>query len=241
MNKQSLHNLAINVDGEASENLLDFSTTVDGSRFDSVQVLFRKQEEELIKLINEFKGGLILGCVAWLTSKPILTALAGCQNVQIIVQKEDFLRPDIGVKNTDSWKTELWKLYKSVKCNLVRYDFRAPISNLSVCGDPTVEAIRCIGNHNKDKNPAFPRAHHKFLIFCKLENEAFTPIKLWTGSFNLTKNAMQSFENAVVFSDKTGNNGLFDAFVKEHHQLFALSETLNWTQTWSTPEFRIGT
>lgn len=241
MSTYSLHDLGINVDGEAPQHLEDFSININNASFDSVQVLFRKQEEEIIKLISEYQDDLILGCVAWLTSKPILTALASCKNVQIVVQKEDFLRPDIGIRSTGNWKKELLKLYNAVTCDMVRYDFKSPMNNLSVCADPTVEAIRCVGNHNKDKNPAFPRAHHKFLIFCKLDNEEYIPTKLWTGSFNLTKNAVQSFENAVIFTDNSGKNKLFEAFVNEHHQIFAISEKLNWTESWATPEFRIGT
>jgi hypothetical protein len=240
MSTYSLHDLGINVDGEAPQKLEDFSVNINNASFDSVQVLFRKQEEEIVKLIKEFKNGLILGCIAWLTSKPILTALASCKNVQIVVQKEDFLRPDIGFKNTDSWRTELSKLYKAITCEMVRYDFKAPMNNLSYCADPTVDAIRCVGNHNKDKNPAFPRAHHKFLIFCKITNEKYLPIKVLTGSFNLTKNAVQSFENAVIFTDNSGKSELFEAFINEHHQIFAISEKLNWTESWATPEFRIG-
>lgn len=240
MSTYSLHDLSINVAWEAPQKLEDFSVNINNASFDSVQVLFRKQEEEIIKLINEFEDGVILGCVAWLTSKPILTALASCKNVQIVVQKEDFLRPDIGIRNTNNWKAELSKLYNAITCDMARYKFKSPMTDLSYCADPTIDAIRCVGNHNKDKNPAFPRAHHKFLIFCKLTDENYVPTKLWTGSFNLTKNAMQSFENAVLFTDNSGKNDLFEAFIKEHHQIFAISEKLNWTENWATPQFRIG-
>lgn len=241
MNNLSLHNLLIDIDGEAGQPLTDFSTKIKNPIFDDVEVIFRNQENKLIGLINEFSSGAIFGCVAWLTSKPILKALANCQNVQIVVQKEDFLRPDIGVKSNDNWKKELWTLYNNLKCDLTRYDFNEPVSSLSVCGDPTVDAIRCVGNHNKDKNPAFPRAHHKFLVFCKMVDGKYIPIKLWTGSFNLTKNATMSFENAIIFTDNSGQSELISSFLKEHHQIFSISENVDWTENWATPEFRIGT
>ena len=43
------------------------------------------------------------------------------------------------------------------------------------------------------------------------------------------------------YEEKINKNGIINSFLKEHHQIFALSEQLNWTDTWTTPEFRIGT
>lgn len=245
MTNISLHDLAINVDGEAPQQLNDYSTRMSSPHFDTVEAIFKNQESRLLDLIKNFENGAIFGCVAWLTSTPILKALQKCKNVQIVVQKEDFLRPDIDTKNIDKWKSELWQLYSTIKCDIERHQFREPIGNLSVCGDPTVDGIRCVGNHNFEKKPAFPRAHHKFLIFCNVnkteDTTSYIPVALWTGSFNLTKNATHSFENVLYFTDASGNNEIINAFLKEHHQIFALSEPLNWNDVWSAPEFRIGT
>ncbi|OMP74731.1 hypothetical protein, partial [[Flexibacter] sp. ATCC 35208] len=178
-------------------------------------------------------------------STPVLKALGKCKNVQIVVQKEDFLRPDVNVKNVDAWKTELWKLYKGVKCDIERHQFRKPMGDLSVCADPTVDGIRCVGNHNKENRSAFPRAHHKFLVFCNVTEtemyKTYDPVALWTGSFNITKNATLSFENVIYFTEKSGKNEIINSFINEHHQIFALSEALNWSSVWTEPEFRIGT
>lgn len=245
MSPVNLHNLSIAVDGEKPQQLKNHSVEVKSPHFETLEVIFKDQESKLLEKIKAFEKGAIFGCVAWLTSVPVLRALGKCQNVQIIVQKEDFLRPDIGVRNLDRWKSELWKLYRDIKCDLERHDFREPMCNLSICGDPTVEGIRCVGNHNLEKTAAFPRAHHKFLVFCNIvETEAgpeYIPISLWTGSFNITKNATQSFENVLYFTDTTGKNPVINAFLDEHHQIYALSETLNWTSEWSAPEYRIGT
>lgn len=241
MSNTNLHNLNINIDGNRPQSLEDFSTKINSPHFDTVEVLFRNQEQRLLEIIKSYEKGAIFGCVAWLTSTPILKALANCENVQIIVQKEDFLRPDIDTNNIDKWKKELWQHYKDVTCNLNRFQFNEPIGNLSVCADPTVEGIRCVGNHNFEKKPAFPRAHHKFLVFCTIENDNYKPVALWTGSFNLTKNATQSFENVLYFTDMSGENEIINSFLKEHHQVFAISEQLNWENDWTTPEFRIGT
>jgi len=51
--------------------------------------------------------------------------------------------------------------------------------------------------------------HNKFLIFAKVEEskeehgvEVVIPYAVWTGSFNLTKNATMSLENALYITDE---------------------------------------
>ncbi|MBL7970855.1 MAG: hypothetical protein JNL03_04970, partial [Prolixibacteraceae bacterium] len=171
MTKINLNELSIEVDGSDYESLKDYSAVIHEPHFDSVEVILKNLEPRLIDTIKKFEKGAIFGCIAWLTSTPILKALSKCDNVQIVVQKEDFLRPDIDSPNQKTWKASLRKLYDGLKCNLERHQFREPMGNLSVCGDPTVDSIRCVGNHNSDKNSAFPRAHHKFLVFCELNSQ----------------------------------------------------------------------
>lgn len=120
---------------------------------------------------------------------------------------------------------------------------------MSSSSDPTIEPIRCVGNYNSEKAPAFPRAHHKFVVFCKSvppkpgsqvspdDFKHYEPYEVWTGSFNFTKNAVSSFENAIVSTDMN----LVRAFFQEAAQIQALSEPLNWRASWSAPEWRIGT
>lgn len=57
----------------------------------SVIAHFEDIEGRLVEFIHESTA--IVGCVAWLTSVPVLRALQG-RPVNLIVQKEDFLRPD---------------------------------------------------------------------------------------------------------------------------------------------------
>jgi len=216
--------------------------------FDKIETHFRNIEDSLISKIYEFKDDLIIGCVAWLTSYKILDALAQCNNVQLIVQKEDFLRPDINCNDKNEWKETLRKKYDKLKCrDLQRFMFNAPIGDLSVASDPTVDGIRCVGNHNSEKKPAFPRMHNKFLVFCKLfkHNEvdsfSYNAVSVWTGSFNLTQNATYSIENAISLYDASGKNEVINSYLKEHHQIFCISEKLDWKRDWIEPEFRIGT
>ena len=83
---------------------------------------------------------------------------------------------------------------------------------MSVAGDISIEPVRCVGNNNTDKLPAFPRSHHKFVLFCDYVDtntvdkndirayieKVIVPKAVWTGSYNFTKTAGKSFENAVV-------------------------------------------
>lgn len=102
------------------ENVEDNSTSFeDNSVVDSergTQVYFRNIERHLLRYIDE--TNVVLGCVAWLTSEPILEALATKDYISIIVQKEDFLRPDIDTGNRNSWKKWLQEKYMSLQSNL---------------------------------------------------------------------------------------------------------------------------
>lgn len=218
------------------------SIKVNSPTFDSVEAHFRNIEEMLINKILEFKDDLILGSVAWLTSFKILDALAKCRNVQIIVQKEDFLRPDLNTNNKSNWKSILHTKYNQVTCELERYNFKSPINKLSFANNPNVDGIRCVGNHNSEKKPAFPRMHNKFLVFCRLRDQVnYQAVSVWTGSFNLTQNAVYSIENTILMNDNSGDNEILNSYLKEHHQIFCISEKLNWETDWVEPEYRIGT
>ncbi len=231
---------------EEKKMLINIGFEKTDAKFDKVSVHFQDLESRLIELIQQYENGIIFGCVAWLTSIPILAALAKCKNVQILVQKEDFLRPDVSIKNKNQWHIELRRRYGLLKNDLSRYNLKDPIGSLSVCGDPSFHAIRCVGNYNEDRQSAFPRSHHKFLVFCEslgMEEHRvnYIPVCVWTGSFNFTKNATLSFENAVVLHDYSGKNKFLESFLFEHHRIFTLSESLNWEHVWCEPEYRIGT
>ena len=86
--------------------------------------------------------------------------------------------------------------------------------------------------------------HNKFMIFARVEQssdgsipEIVTPYAVWTGSFNVTKNATMSLENALYITDST----IVNAYFQEFGQIAAMSEELDWTSTWAAPEWRIGT
>ena len=202
-----------------------------------VDVVFRDLRTELLKRI--YASEFVVGCVAWLTDFTILEALAAVpKGVSIVVQKEDFLRPDLGAQG--SWQTRLRELYSKLPMLPERHGLGGLVSELSYACDPTLQSVRCVGNHNTEKKPASPRMHNKYLVFGRLNDSQWppeiTPETVWTGSFNFTRNASMSFENAVIIQDMS----IAAAYYGEWAQILALSEELNWTVNWCAPEWRIG-
>lgn len=230
--------------GPASDTLgLEHPARDNSASTGEVDVHFRNLESKLISMIHD--ADLVVGCAAWLTSTPILDALAGVPHgVSIVVQKEDFLRPDIDSRN--GWAERLRRQYEALRATPDRYDMGELVGSLSVACDPSIQPIRCMGNYNSDKFPAWPRMHNKFLVFCRasgsdarLEYPQFivAPYAVWSGSFNLTKNASLSLENAIVIR----NQELVMAYYNEWQQTLSLSEPLDWEIEWVAPEWRIGT
>jgi hypothetical protein len=244
---EDLNALSLATDTAQRQPLADPSTrSADGS----VEVVFRNIERRLIAEIDS--ADIVVGCVAWLTSGPILDALAKAQGVSIVVQKEDFLRPDLDSPQESQWRQWLRARYEQLPEGPDRYAYDGTVvSALSYLGDPTLEPVRCLGNHSSDRRAAMPRAHHKFLVFCDfaegevkdLDRDGIVfdagrvrPRKVWTGSFNLSKNGGRSLENAVLLTDPH----CVRAYYNEWAQLVGVSEPLDWTSQYVHPDFRIG-
>jgi hypothetical protein len=242
-----LNLLGLRTDSAAVQPLADPGTrSADGS----VEVVFRHVERRLIDEVSSAR--IVVGCVAWLTSGPILDALAQTQGVSIVVQKEDFLRPDVGVPGGDEWRQWLRKRYDRLPVGPLRYEYEGTmVSRMTTNGDPTMEPVRCLGNHNADRRAVMPRAHHKFLVFCdyvegkvghvegrvvSIEAGQVIPRKVWTGSYNLSRNGGRSLENAVLFTDER----CVHAYYTEWGQLVGVSEPLDWTSEYVHPDLRIG-
>lgn len=205
-----------------------------------VEVIFRNHQARLLEEIGRWP--IVLGCVAWLTDRQILRALAKCEHVNIVVQKEDFLRPDIGGRRAAG----LRPLYDALPSPLSRYELPAGISDFSYCSDPSIAAVRCVGNHNRQRLPAWPRMHNKFLIFCDRhvqtdghwdeDRASVLPRRVWTGSYNLSATACRSWENAILID----NVEIANAYTHEFSQILTFSECLDWESEWIEPEYRIG-
>lgn len=221
---------------------------------DEVTVFFDEIKANLIREIKQSE--LVLGCVAWLTDFDILEALSKVPSVVICVQKEDFLRPDVGVKANDkAWRLKLRNAYDKLKHDRVsRLDFSPILREANRLGEEGFDhSVVCVGNYNRDKNPAFPRMHNKFLVMS--DSKEFVPslstlynseydvrnghnklTKVWTGSFNFTQNAGRSFENALLLT----NPEIVQAYFLEWQYIMMFSEDLNWYSDWTEPELRIG-
>lgn len=212
-------------------------------------VFFRDLKPRLLKLIG--MADFAVGCVAWLTEASILEALGQLRGAALVVQKEDFLRPS--AEPDDEWRFRLRSQYERIT-PLERAWFPYLLADMKPVAplEPYAHklGVRCMGSFNSGRLSAFPRMHHKFLVFFRYETTANAspmfspppdgerraiPICVWTGSFNLTDNAQRSLENAVVIYEPD----VVDAFLAEFVQLAALSEPLDWTDNWSAPDWRL--
>jgi phosphatidylserine/phosphatidylglycerophosphate/cardiolipin synthase-like enzyme len=231
------------------------------------EVLFRNLQERLCELIrshaeNCAEEGFIVGAVAWLSNSKILEALGfahshGCL-VMLVIQKEDFLRPESS-EGYDSWVKRIRKQYAALGEN-VDTDWSSWAEKVLMFGSdtgffgerpsgqfwwndsgdfPSCDAVRCVGNHNAKKEPSFPRMHNKFLVFGKFVESSerhgdvdAVPLFVWTGSFNCSAAAERSFENALILHDKE----LALRYAQEFSMLFLLSEPLDWKSQWMCPQ-----
>lgn len=220
----------------------------------SMNVVFRGHKKKLMGLIGSHssEGKFIFGAVAWLTEFDVLDALASAVTagafVQFVVQKEDFLRPELSMK-ASKWKSLLHSKYDKLGCRpfddlCVYHLYETPYSIARGGGRPNIDAIRCVGNHNSDNSPAFPRMHDKFVVFGSYSitddsgSVSFLAETVWMGSYNFSMSATQSFESVIILRNAELAN---TAFLKEFRLLLSLSEPLNWQSEWVCPQFRIGT
>ncbi|XWV24992.1 putative phospholipase D/nuclease [Tupanvirus deep ocean] len=199
-----------------------------------VQPHFEKLEEHLIEYIE--KATYVIGCVAWLTNPNIIEALENTKGVKIIINKEEYLNSNMqkgqkffykclrGKYNEipDLFNTNCFCCKKNViNCPNFNKIF-SPIfatDNLEkkICDDNRKNgAILTCGIVNN-----FSKMHHKFLIFF---SDAFDPIGLWTGSYNLSKTSNFSLENALYITDKY----VINEYIKEFYAIYSFSESYNW-------------
>ena len=196
-----------------------------------VQTMFRDLTDAAVAFIGE--ADYVVACVAWLTSRTILRALSWPRGVAIMVQKEDFLRPDRAGSPSNR---ELRALYEKIPVTIERGMFPPPLRSASIHRDPRI-GVRCVGERGQGQKTPTPRCHHKFMVSCTLTGGQLSAQAVWTGSFNFTHNAERSLENAVIIRDER----VADAYLREFAQVAMLSEPLDWEHPWIDPEWRIGT
>ena len=113
------------------ENIANFNELIgtDHSFKDGdVSVHFRGLKEKLLFEINN--ADIVLGAVAWLTDHDLLEAISK-KPCQIVVQKEDFLRPDMEVILSNSSKIKLKEAYSKLSFIYTSMNFYNKIFELS--------------------------------------------------------------------------------------------------------------
>jgi phosphatidylserine/phosphatidylglycerophosphate/cardiolipin synthase-like enzyme len=209
-----------------------------------LEAYFRNLEDHVVGHIREVDA--IVGCVAWLTSPRILDALASVKGgVSIVVQKEEFLRPDLGVHSYDNWREDLRSRYAALR-SLGCWPHTLEMATSALDDKNRIEPVRCAGMV-RGKYPAQPRMHHKFLVFCRrtaatpkpLYEEGFpgwpVPYAVWTGSFNFTVNGSNSLENAVFIR----NPAVAERYYEEWQNVAWISEPLDWSSRWVQNEWSV--
>lgn len=192
----------------------------------NVTVHTRDIRARLIDFIGSSQA--VLGCVAWVRDPDILAALAAKDNAAIIVQKETMLRDDATLRRRLKALSNGWKLSSMPE----------PLRLLGPDGQ--VAGCRCVGQHIGRANPGAPRMHHKFLVDVEFNPRARTdatrwsPRRVWTGSFNFSRNADASLENAVEIADA----GVAAAYFAEWLKVMAISEPLDWTARMPKPQWK---
>ena len=148
-----------------------------------------------------------------MTDPPIIAALSK-RFVALTVQKENWW------KKNDTRGKRLAKGYASLQGGLPASSFPEPLARH---GDNVLLApISCVGYSGTSSFA--PLHHHKFMVRCHAEKGKLVADALWTGSFNLTKNASEGFENAVEIHDPI----IADAYLHEFALMAAMSEPMNW-------------
>lgn len=244
MSKPNLNKFAIPTDFDEGFPVMDSHHGKGETR-----VYLREIKAALLEHIANAE--VVIGCVAWLTDFDILRALAGKRVVSILIQKEDFLRPDSAEHK--NFHADLRVAYSRLP-EFERAPMPSLVSELSTNGDGSSEAIRCVGFSNAH-GPFRPRLHHKFCLFGRFvpgrdrpgfredmigsmwDAEYVDTYAAWTGSFNWTSSASHSLENAIYTVDELVVQNL----TKEWANCFALSERLDWSSTYVEPEYRLGT
>ena len=224
-----------------------------------VEAIFRDHRGRLVRLFQEAQeAGLVcVGAVAWLTDPTILDAMATLPT-SVLVQKEDFLRPDLVASNDGGrWKKHLRAQYDAVgRSNrhsdlFIRQNCPDPLGALTLLGDQDIAGVRCVGfpNNRGAAGVRQPLMHNKFLVFVELrdfsENQddengqpepLWEPRMVWTGSCNLTRQSHRSRENTVIIRDPA----IASAYLHEWADLMSLSEPLDWDSQWVAPQWHEG-
>lgn len=212
----------------------------------NVRVMFQNLGTEMVtRLDMTVPGDFVFAAVAWLTSKPILEAMHRAHKrgvvVLVVLQKEKWLRKG---KSQSEFQKKLRSHYDALGTHQVEvveklvgnyYPFGAG-KNWRFDSKPLVASVRCLGDEVVSEFNA-RRMHHKFVVFGQRNSDnTCTATHVWTGSYNFSKSAELSLENAIYIKD----TGIANQYACEFAAIFLNTEPLDWisktmspTLTWS--------
>jgi hypothetical protein len=198
-------------------------------------VILADHEDALLRWLAHFPA--VVGCVAWLTNYRILCALAPKTFCSIVMQKEDWLRPDYDGQHPARQNPSLYLGENT----LTRYDFSG-LSGLSFATSPQLDRFRVLGFADPKNRPVM---HHKFLVGGRLREpsqrggedivDSFIPQSVWAGSWNMTRGSTRNLDSAIVLGA-----GVARVYYQEWLDVIAHSEPLNFQARYSEPEWRVG-
>jgi len=234
----------LSVDGPET---YEFAPSTEAFEGQSVAVYLNDLEIPLLAWLSRQEA--VVGCVAWLTNEKVLDALNSLKICQVVMQKEDWMRPDYDGRHPARHS----RRHYNGEAGFCRLEL-AETSGLSMCSDPMVQRFRCFGQSTSAQTsgpmqtavpPARPVMHHKFLVGCvshrPLDDDGYPSLELiprsvWMGSFNMTKGARRNMDSAVVMGA-----GPAALYYREWLDIFSHSEKLDFEHEYCVPEWRLGT
>jgi len=191
------------------------------------ECFFKDLDRELLRLLREHQPDAIIGCVAWMTHPDILQHLIDARiPCAIAVQKERSLQPD---KILNKRSVAFFAAQKLRRL----YDQVTPLP-----WEP--HAFCCVGIVGT-KAHITPIMHHKFLVFLHRTSvgdgalaswEQLAPGSVWNGSWNISRNGTNGFDNATFYAYQPH---IANTFLNEAHFVHSQAEPLDWKSRASKP------
>lgn len=218
------------IEKETLHNLNKFILEDNSYSCADITIHFRNIKQALIEFIDQ--SDILLGAVAWVTEKEVLEALIKKQS-QLVIQKEDFLRPDLKQTLSEKERNLLQFLYGQFKFSYSTLHFSNDIFTLSKDDIYELEPIRAFGYLTQKLRYCTPKMHNKFLISASFDPQTkkVIPHKVWTGSANFTAMSMYSLENAITIN----HSAIAKHYMREYESIYALSDKLDWKTIWTSP------
>ena len=155
------------------------------------RVFFTQLPQALIAWIDQQET--IIGCVAWLTRRDVMTAIEASRLSMVVVQNEQYLSQFAAVEKP--LPDSLYAMYQSVNPSEFALEGSFSIPRYRMCG-----AVR-------HRSGGRTLMHHKFLVGCRLlwthGYFSLMPQSVWYGSWNPTRGSLGNCDSAMILDDAT--------------------------------------